>query len=113
MDYLTLLQEAGLPIISIVKVKRGYDAEFSRALTPEEELIYEQIVYPARVRQAIAKSEAAKATALKTITPKEAVEYIEANVTNIASAKKVLKLMARMLIAMRDEIWSDLPESEL
>lgn len=112
MDLLTLLQNAGLPIISIVETRRGnYHAEFERTLTPEEWAIYEQIVYPHRTRKAAAKREAAKATALKTITPEQAVKYINNNVTDLASAKTVLKLMARMLIAMRDEIWSDLPES--
>jgi nitrogen regulatory protein PII-like uncharacterized protein len=112
MDKLTLLQNAGIPITSLVETRLGnYHAEFTRTLTPEEWLTYEQIVYPARLRRRLAKDEAAKATALKTITPEQAVEYINKNVTDLASAKKVLKLMARMLIAMRDEIWSDLPES--
>lgn len=113
MDKLTLLQDAGIPITSLIETRQGnYHAEFSRTLTPEEWEIYEQILYPARRRRRLAKAEAAKATALKTITPAEAVNYIEANVTNIASAKTVLKLMARMLIAMRGEIWSDMPEQK-
>lgn len=56
-------------------------------------------------RKASAITEARLATELKTLTPAQAVAYIDANVTNIASAKAVLKIMARMLIALRDETW--------
>ena len=106
------LLAAGLPITSIVETKPGnYRSECSRTLTPEEWAAYDQIVYPDRVRKASAKGEAALATALKTITPAEAVTYINNKVTDLTSAKAVLKLMARMLIALRDEVWPDLPES--
>lgn len=57
-----------------------------------------------------ARGEAALATQFKSLTPAQAVTYIENNVTNLATAKDVLKIMARILIAMRDEIWPDLPE---
>jgi hypothetical protein len=57
-----------------------------------------------------AKSEAALATQFKTLTPQQAVNYIENSVVDLPSAKAVLKIMARILIAMRDEIWPDLPE---
>jgi len=62
-------------------------------------------------RKAGARTEAALATQFKTLTPQQAVDYIETNVTSLATAKTVLKIMARILIAMRDEIWPDLPES--
>lgn len=61
-------------------------------------------------RKANAKAEARLAAELRTLTPQQAVNYIDANVTTIASAKVVLKVMARMMIAMRDEVWPDLPE---
>lgn len=112
MTLLDDLTAAGLPITSIIETRpANYNSEFTRTLTPEEWVTYEQIVYPARVRKSAAKGEAALATALKTISPAQAVEYINTQVTDLASAKAVLKLMARMLIAMRDEIWSDMPES--
>jgi len=57
-----------------------------------------------------ARGEAALASQLRTLTPQQAVDYIETNVTNLASAKAVLKIMARILIAMRDQVWPDLPE---
>jgi hypothetical protein len=47
-------------------------------------------------------------TELKSLTTAQAVDYIETKVTNLASAKAVLKIMARMLIAMRNEIWPNI-----
>jgi len=38
-----------------------------------------------------------------TWTETEALDYIEANVTDLASAKTVLKAMARMVVALRDK----------
>lgn len=61
-------------------------------------------------RKENARQEAGLASRLKSLTPQEAVEYIEVNVTNLASAKAVMKIMARMLIAMRDEVWPELLE---
>jgi len=40
----------------------------------------------------------------------QATSYIDSNVTDLASAKTVLKAMARMIIALRDSKWPDLPE---
>lgn len=40
------------------------------------------------------------ANALKGMTPNEAAQYIEDNVTNLASAKAVMKVMARVIIAL-------------
>lgn len=61
-------------------------------------------------RQNNSETEAALATQLKNLTPQQAVDYIEANVTTLATAKTVLKIMARMLIALRDKVMPDLPE---
>ena len=54
-----------------------------------------------------AKVDAGLASQLKSVTPEQAVIYIENNVTDLASAKAVLKIMVRMLIAMRNNIWAD------
>jgi hypothetical protein len=48
------------------------------------------------------------ATALKTVTADEADAYIENTVTNIATAKVVLKQMARLLVALRDHTFSEI-----
>jgi len=53
---------------------------------------------------AAAKAELALTGVLKTATPQQAVNYIENNVINLATAKEVLKLMARMLIVLRDQM---------
>lgn len=53
-----------------------------------------------------AKNEAALATALKALTP----DYIESNVATLAQAKAVMKIMVRLLIALRDATWPDLAE---
>jgi hypothetical protein len=63
-----------------------------------------------RARWENATVEAGLASALKTVTPAEAVEWINTSVTDLASAKAALKLMARMLIALRDAVMPDLPE---
>ena len=50
------------------------------------------------------KAELALTGALRATTPQQAVDYIENNVTSLATAKEVLKLMARMLIVLRDQM---------
>lgn len=61
-------------------------------------------------RRRAAKAEAALAVQFKDLTPQGAVDYIETNVTNLATAKAVLKIMVRILIAFRDELYPELPE---
>jgi len=61
-------------------------------------------------RKAVAVNEAKLATELRTLTATEAVAYVENNVTTLATAKTVIKIMVRLLIALRDETWPDLPE---
>ena len=111
MTLLTQLQAAGLPVVS---TNGEIQATFSRSLDDAEEEIYLNLLFPNRLAQKLRKasaiSEAALATELKSLTPAQAVAYIENNVTTLASAKVVLKIMARMLIALRDETWPELPE---
>lgn len=65
----------------------------------------------AAARKAESISQAKLATELRSLTPDQAVAYIENNVTSLASAKAVMKVMARLLIAMRDELWPGLPDA--
>lgn len=51
-----------------------------------------------------ARAQLALTGALRTATPQQAVAWIDANVTDLASAKTALKLMARMLIVLRDQM---------
>jgi hypothetical protein len=92
------------------------------------------------LRRENAQTEAGLATQLRTVTPQQAVDYVVQQITNgvsettalnafdnattFAAAKPILrtmlisiyrivdilKLMARILIAMRDQIWPELPE---
>jgi hypothetical protein len=64
----------------------------------------------AETRRVNAQAEAKLATELRSLTPAQAVAYIESNVTTLATAKTVLKIMVRLLIALRDETWPNLPE---
>lgn len=70
----------------------------------------QQQIQHSLAREQAAQAEARLATQLRTLTPQQAVDYIETTVTNLATAKQVLKIMARMLIAMRDKVFPDLPE---
>jgi hypothetical protein len=111
MDWKQVLLNAGLPCESAGVNQFGkVDASFTRPLTPTEWLLFLQLTDVIAYRKANARAEAKLATELKSLTPAQAVAYIETNVTNLASAKTVLKIMARILIAMRDEIWPELPD---
>jgi len=68
-----------------------------------------------QLKRILARSEIARAQAytvaeLRTLTPDQAADWIESNVTTLATAKAVLKIMARMLIAIRNRTFPDLPE---
>lgn len=102
---------AGLPAISVYLNEDGIEqVNFSRELTPAEWQIYLELVYPEAARQNSALADAKLAGVLKTCTPQQAVDYVEANVTSVATAKAALKLIVRILVAMRNEIWPDLPD---
>ena len=62
------------------------------------------------LRMQRAKGNAALVLEMKTITGDQAVAWIENNVTSLATAKTVLKIMARMIVALRDQTWPDLPD---
>lgn len=108
---------AGLPIIASQSYEPLSEYIFSRSLTNAELITFSSISTAPTLQQMRQKQrksdaiiEASLAVELKSLTPQEAVNYIENNVTNLATAKDVLKIMARMMIAMRDELWSNLPE---
>jgi len=61
-------------------------------------------------RYKAAKDEAALAAVFRNLTPAQAEAYIQANVTDLASAKAALKVMARLLIAICNRVLPDLPE---
>ena len=62
-------------------------------------------------RKANAFAQAKLVSELKALTPDEAAAYVETTVTDLDSAKAVMKVMVRLLIAIRDEIWPGLPDA--
>lgn len=106
-----LCRQAGLDFIASEDEVR---VMFTRELTAAEDEVYLNILFPFRQaqidRRKNAINEAVLATQLKSLTPQQAVNYIENNVTNLATAKDALKIMTRILIALRDEVWPGLPE---
>ena len=61
--------------------------------------------------QASAKAQAQAIPDWATWTEAETLAYIDANVTDLTSATVVLRAMAQMLIALRNERWPDLQGS--
>jgi len=116
------------------------DASFERSLTQAEWLAFLRITDTKRYRHENAVNEARLATELRTRTAAEVAQYVEQQITNgvsetsalaafdnastFAAAKPILrnmliaiyrsvdilKIMAKMLIAMRDQIWPELPD---
>lgn len=113
MDWLQALINAGLPCTAAwVDERERVQASFTRELTRAEWLTFLSLTDPVRARREGAREEARLAEALRTCTPQQAVDYIEANVTNLASAKAALKLMVRVLVAMRDEVWPEMADEQ-
>ena len=69
-------------------------------------MINDSLIARIEAEREAAKAELALTGALRTATPQQAVNYIENNVTSLATAKEALKLMARMLIVLRDQMQS-------
>lgn len=62
-------------------------------------------------RSTEAEANAKLVSVLATVTIPEAEVYITNNVIDLASAKQVLILLAKMVIAMRDKVFPELPEA--
>ena len=58
-----------------------------------------------------AKAQAAAIPSWSSWTEAETLDYIDTNVIDLASAKVVIRAMARMVIALRNEQWPDLEGS--
>jgi hypothetical protein len=128
----------GLPCID---AEPGVTPHFSRLLTLAEEDLRDSVMNKPILRERQALSEAMLAGHFKSATPQEAVDYVQQQITNGTSEAQVLaafdnattvaalkpimrnmligmyrtvdilKLMARILIAIRNKLWSDLPEA--
>lgn len=77
---------------------------FNIPFTPTQALI------DADARKSNALADAKLATELRSLTPAQAVAYIEANVTTLATAKAALKVLTRLVVALCNETWPTLPE---
>lgn len=94
--------------ISYVKVGSTLsDSAINAAINPHSTTA--EIASETRKTNAII--EAGLAAEFKSITAAQAVAYIDNNVTTLATAKTVLKIMARLIVAMRDELWPDLQDN--
>jgi hypothetical protein len=110
---MTELLKAGLPVDG---VDSNGKIDWSVEPTPEQVQQAEDIklahnpdtLLPVDQVQADAKGQAAAVPNWATWTEQQAVDWINANVTNLASAKQVLIAMARMLVALRNQTWPDL-----
>jgi len=119
MTLFTKLTDAGLPIIDATEDGRIS----SNSMTAEQEAVFNDIVYehmngtPAfdalvriRDRKSSSKTNAKAIPNWATWDEAQTVQYITDNVTSLATAKTVLIAMARLIVALRDETWPDLPE---
>jgi hypothetical protein len=105
------LEAAGLPVVGVAADGR---MDWSRKLT-EAEADQVKVILEAhdpvdygQVRQEEAEKAAAAVENWSSWTAEKAAEYINANVTTVASARGVLVSMAKLVIALRDQTWPEL-----
>ena len=66
-----------------------------------------------RSRKDNAKGQAALAINLKTLNAADAEAWVLANTGNVAQMREVVRELARMVVAMRDDIWPTLPDEQI
>lgn len=104
------LEQAGLPVSSVNSDER---IDYSRELTAGEQTTADAVI-AAHDPDGLLPQEEDEITAREakqsfrnmpgwaTMTPQEADQYIDDNVNDLASAKVVLRKMAKMLMCLRD-----------
>lgn len=112
MNWKQVLIDAGLPCEWAEMRDGRVEAGFSRPLTFAENVKFLELTDLPAARRAGAIGEAALVAELKNVTGNQAADWIETNVTSLATAKTALKILARMVIAMRNEVWPDLPDKQ-
>lgn len=114
MTLLTDLQAAGLPVLSATE---GVSACFTRGLTPDEEEIYHNLLWPERKakfdKQKIADANSRKLVELAKLTPNQAESWVEhevlsgnsegsllalANTVSDATTKNLFVIIIRMIL---------------
>ena len=127
MDWLLLLQQAGLPVVSASETTEDgvtqVNATFSRGLTAAEVMTYLSITNPAEYRRQNSRVTAKAIPNWATWTQANWDAYFTANlspaqvstVTTIALARTmlnrqnlVIQNLVKLVIAMRDNQWPDL-----
>lgn len=78
-------------------------ADVAAVIAAHDAAAYTAMLSRIETRRNLSVSEAKLATQLAKLTPAQAETYIQNNVVDLASAKAALKIMARMLIALRDK----------
>jgi hypothetical protein len=107
------LEKAGIPIEGVSSSGR---IDFLPAATDEQKVQAEAILAAHDPNtllkvdqvQADAKGQATAIPNWAIWTEQQAVDWISANVTDLASARQVLLAMVRMLVALRNQTWPDL-----
>jgi hypothetical protein len=122
MSLFTDLQAAGLPV---VEAEWGSTPLFSRELTPAEQDTLDSIFNKPAYRLKQSRITAKNIPAWATWTQEEWMVYFSANladsevdlVTSLATARVmikrqnlVIKNLVKMVIALRDGVWADLPD---
>lgn len=94
--------------------KSTWRVDFKEGTTPEQMAAAQAVidafdgnaidalVQQAQDRQRVARTEMELATQLRNLTPQQAADYVQNNVNDLATAKTVLKIMARLLVALWD-----------
>ena len=116
------LLAAGLPVLD---AEPGVTPHFSRTLTPQEEDTRDSIMNKPAFRRSHAKATAKAIPNWATWSQSQWAAYFNTNladseadlVTSFAAARVMIKRqnlvitnLAKLIIAMRDEIWPDLPD---
>ena len=132
MFTLQQLLSAGLPAVSTDGNDAKAITEFSRTLTPAEWITYLGIADPNQARQIAARTTAKNIPNWALWTQQDWLNYFGSNlsdteidaqvntITTLATAKvviaimfkrqnKILDALAKLEIALRDQIWPDLP----
>lgn len=107
MDWFLLLQQSGLPVVKACEEvldngKVQVNAVFERGLSDTENNIFLELTAPEKLRKKLAKTKADAVPDWIKLGENEALAYIDGNTGNVADMRKVVKAMARLLLAIYD-----------
>ena len=103
-----LLVAAGLPVVSATD---DGAVSFSRGLTPDEEIVYHDIIQPemaaVRARKKNAKANAAAVTTLWNVSGADVVKHVHDNGGSVPELRARVEELAAALKAVIDDRWPD------